>query len=84
MAEGVVVPAVVDVPGVVIMEEEEAMGILDEVGAVACPVAMCRWQLMFSDGHGGEQERRKPPIKTLVMIEIMLRCCAACYMFVSQ
>ena len=66
------------------MEEEEGMAILDGVGAVVCPVAICRWKLMFSDGHGGEQEPRKPPIKMVVMVEIMFHCCVACYMFVSQ
>lgn len=52
-----VVGAVVDVPEVVIMEEE-GMAIMDEGGDVACPVAICSWQLMFSYGHGGEQKPR--------------------------
>ena len=58
MVVGAVALAVVDVPEVVIMEEEEGMAIMDEGGDVACPVALCRWQLMFSHGHGGEQKPR--------------------------
>ena len=58
MVVGAVALAVVDVLEVVIMEEEEGMATLDEGGDAACQVALCRWQLMFSHEHGGEQEPR--------------------------
>jgi len=49
-----------DFVAVIMEEEEEDMAILDEGGVVAaaCLVTHYRWQVMFSYGHGGEQELR--------------------------